>query len=51
MSVERNLLISLLKLIGEGAALIKDVNVNARLPSEVCIKLLQKMQNEKQVCC
>jgi Holliday junction resolvase-like predicted endonuclease len=49
LSVERNLLISLLKLTKDGATLIKDVNVDARLPSTVCIKLLQKMQNEKLV--
>jgi Holliday junction resolvase-like predicted endonuclease len=46
MSVECNLLISVLKLTKEGAVLIKDVNVDARVPSNVCRKLLQKLQNE-----
>ena len=49
LSVERNLLISLLKLTKEGTTLIKDVNVEARLPSTVCIKLLQKMQKENLI--
>jgi len=46
MSVERNLLISVLKLTKEGAALTNDVNIDAHIPSEACLMLLQKMQNE-----
>ena len=46
MSVESNLLISVLKLTKEGAVLIKDVSFDARVPSNVCRKLLQKLQNE-----
>lgn len=49
MSFERNMLISLLKLTKEEAALIKDVNMDSRLPLTVCLKLLQKMQNENLV--
>ena len=49
MSVERNLLISVLKLTKEGAALLKDVNIDAHIPSEACMLLLQKMQNENLV--
>ena len=46
MSVECNLLISLLKLTQEGAVLIESVNRDARLPSVTSRKLLQKLQNE-----
>lgn len=49
MSVERNLLISVLKLTKEGAALTKDVNIVARIPSEACTSLLKKMQNENLI--
>jgi len=49
LSFESNMLISLLKLTKEEAALIKDINMDSRLPSTVCIKLLQKMQNENLV--
>lgn len=46
MIVERNLLISLLKLTQKGPALIETVNKDARVPSATTKKLLQKMQNE-----
>jgi Holliday junction resolvase-like predicted endonuclease len=46
VSVERSLLISVLKLTKEGATLTKDVNIDAHMPSEACMQLLQKMQNE-----
>jgi Holliday junction resolvase-like predicted endonuclease len=49
LSVERNLLISVLKLTKEGPALTKDVNIDAHVPSEACMMLLQKMQNENLV--
>lgn len=49
MSFERNLLISVLKLTKNGAALIKDVNINAHLPTDLCTSLLQKLQNENIV--
>ncbi|MCL5948924.1 MAG: restriction endonuclease [Candidatus Bathyarchaeota archaeon] len=49
MSIERNLLISLLKLTKEGSALTKDVNINAHLPTSTCNSLLQKMQSENIV--
>ena len=46
MSVERNLLISLLKLTKEGPVLIENVNKDARIPSTVTLELLEKLQNE-----
>ena len=46
MSVERNLLISILKLTKEGPALIENVNIEARLPLSVTLTLLEKLQNE-----
>jgi Holliday junction resolvase-like predicted endonuclease len=49
VSIERNLLISVLKLTKEGTALAKDVNIDAHVPSESCIFLLQKMQNENLI--
>lgn len=49
MSIERNLLISVLKMTKEGAALTKDVNIDAHVPSEASTFLLQKMQNENLI--
>lgn len=49
MSVERSLLISVLKLTKEGPTLTKDVNIDAHLPSSACTSLLQKMQNENLI--
>jgi Holliday junction resolvase-like predicted endonuclease len=49
LNVERNLLISVLKLTKEGPALTKDVNIDAHIPSEACSFLLQKMQNENLI--
>ena len=46
MSVERNLVISLLKLTKEGPVLIENVNKEARIPSAVAWELLEKLQNE-----
>ncbi|MGD6851847.1 MAG: YraN family protein [Candidatus Bathyarchaeia archaeon] len=46
MSFEHNLLISVLKTTKEGIGLTKDVNVASKLPTGVCMRLLQKMQNE-----
>jgi Holliday junction resolvase-like predicted endonuclease len=46
MSVERNLIISLLKLTKTGPVLIESVNQDARIPSTVTVKLLGKLQNE-----
>ncbi len=46
MSVERNLIISLLKLTIEGPVLIESVNKDARIPSAVALKLLGKLKNE-----
>jgi Holliday junction resolvase-like predicted endonuclease len=46
VSVERNLLISILKLTKEGAVLIENVNKEARIPSSVSLELLEKLQNE-----
>jgi Holliday junction resolvase-like predicted endonuclease len=49
MSVERNLVISILKLTKEGSVLIESVNKEARIPSVVTIKLLDKLQNENLI--
>jgi len=49
MSVERNLVISLLKLSKEGTVLIESVNKEARIPSSVTLKLLDKFQNENLI--
>lgn len=46
MSVERNLIISLLKLTKEGPVLTESVNRDARIPSATTRKLLGKLQNE-----
>ena len=46
MSVERNLVISILKLTQRSAVLIENVNRDARVPSVTSRKLLQKLQNE-----
>ena len=46
MSVERNLVISALKLTKNGSSLIEDVNKDAHVPLAVAYKLLQKMQND-----
>lgn len=49
MSVERNLLISLLKLTKKGSALIEGVNKDARIPAAASLKLLYKLQNENLI--
>ena len=49
MSVERNLLISLLKCTQKQAALIEYVNKGAQLPTSVCIGLLQNLQNQNLI--
>jgi len=46
MAIERNLIISLLKLTKNGPVLIKDVNQDARIASDIAGKLLEKLQNE-----
>ncbi len=46
MSVERNLLISILKLTKKGSVLIENVNKEARIPSSIALELLEKLQNE-----
>jgi hypothetical protein len=46
VSVERNLLISLLKLTKKGAVEQKNVNKDARLPASVTSTLLNKLQTE-----
>ena len=49
MSVERNLVISLLKLTKEGTVLIEDVKNNAKIPAAVAKKLLGKLQTEELI--
>ncbi len=46
MSVECNLLISLLKLTKKGPVLTESVNTDARIPSSTAGKLLEKLQSE-----
>jgi Holliday junction resolvase-like predicted endonuclease len=46
MNVERNLIISLLKLTKEGSALTEDVNKEAYIPSVTAKKLLGKLEDE-----
>jgi hypothetical protein len=46
VSVERNLLISVLKLSKEGSVLIENINKEARIPSTTTLELLEKLQNE-----
>jgi hypothetical protein len=46
MSVERNLLISLLKFTKKGPVLIESVNRDAKIPMAVSLTLLKKLQNE-----
>jgi len=47
MFIERELLISLLKLTQSGHVLIEDVNKEVRLPTDVISSLLEKFQNEE----
>jgi Holliday junction resolvase-like predicted endonuclease len=49
MSVERNLLISILKLTKDGPILIESVNREARIPSVVTLKLLDKLKKENLI--
>ena len=46
MSVEQNLLISLLKLTQKGPVLIETVNLDAKIPDGTSKKLLGKLQSE-----
>ena len=49
MVVERDLLISLLKLTKDGPVLIEDVNKDSRIASDIVRKLLEKLQNEDMI--
>lgn len=49
MAVERNLLISLLKLTKSGSVLIENVKKDARVTSSIAVKLLENLQNEGAV--
>ena len=49
MTIEKDLLISLLKLTKNGAVDVKDVNIEAKLPSSVTLNLLHKLQSENLV--
>lgn len=46
MTIERELLISLLKLTKDGPVLIKCINQDSRITSDIIKKLLEKLQNE-----
>lgn len=46
MIAERNLLVSILKLTKDGPGLTKDVKMDAHLPSDLFVKLLEELQNE-----
>ena len=43
MVIERNLLISLLKLTKNGSVLIKDVNKNSKIASDIVRKMLKML--------
>jgi Holliday junction resolvase-like predicted endonuclease len=49
MVIERNLLISLLKLTKDGPVLIECVNQDARIASDIVRKLLETLQNEDMI--
>ena len=49
MVIERDLLISLLKLTKDGPVLTKSINQEARVTSDIALKLLEKLQNEDLV--
>lgn len=49
MVVERDLLISLLKLTKDGPVLIEVVNKDSRIASDIVRKLLEKLQNEDMI--
>jgi Holliday junction resolvase-like predicted endonuclease len=46
MAVERNLLISLLKLTKTGSVLVESVNKDSRMAFSIAVKLLENLQNE-----
>lgn len=50
MVIERNLLISLLKLTKNGPVLVKDVNKDSKIASDIVRKLLENLQNEGLLC-
>jgi Holliday junction resolvase-like predicted endonuclease len=49
MAVERDLIMSLLKLTKNGPVLVECVNKDARIASDIVRKLLEKLQNEDMV--
>lgn len=49
MVIERDLLISLLKLTKDGHVLIKDVNKDSKIALDIVKKLLEKLQNEDMI--
>jgi Holliday junction resolvase-like predicted endonuclease len=46
LEIERNLIISILKLTKNGSALIEDVKSESRVPSDMLMNLLEKLNNE-----
>lgn len=46
MVIERDLLISLLKLTKDGSVLVETVNKDSRIASDIVIKLLENLQNQ-----
>ena len=49
MIVERNLIMSLLKMTKDGPVLIENVKKDSRIASDIAVKLLQKLQKEGRV--
>ena len=49
MNIERELIISILKLAKDNSVLHENINKDAKIPSETVRKLLQKLQNEDLV--
>jgi Holliday junction resolvase-like predicted endonuclease len=50
MVIERDLLISLLKLTREGPVLLEYVKKDARIAEDIVTRLLEKLQNEDMIC-
>jgi Holliday junction resolvase-like predicted endonuclease len=50
MIIERELIISLLKLTKDGSVLVKSIKNDNKIASDIIMKLLEKLQNEEIIC-
>jgi Holliday junction resolvase-like predicted endonuclease len=50
LTIERNLLISILKLTKSRSVIHESINTEAKIPSIVALKLLKKLQNDNLIC-